>query len=273
MTDTDAVESASQDLPPAQPETAPSSQLMAVEALLREAEGSPDPGEDPAPPDPVETWDIKSVAERLQTDPAKLYDLEIPLADGEKVTLGALKDGFRAARTLETERDEFLKERARHEADRLQNDRELQAFLSVLPREAFTQEVIARSQQAYQEALAKANEQVLREIPEWSDSAVKAEDRKVMAAWTSQFGLSPADVDGVLDSRWQKALRAAAKLDSQVKAAKAEKPPAKVAQAPTVGRKQTPAQELGRLKAAVTMKRIKPVDAVASLLKDHGHGG
>src|SRR5574343_278199 len=76
--------------------------------ILAEASAPPkdQPEEIPESAEPPnENWDLKSVAERLGTDPAKLYEnLKVSIADGEELTVSALKDAYRPAAELEKAR-------------------------------------------------------------------------------------------------------------------------------------------------------------------------
>lgn len=226
-------------------------------------EMDPLPGEsqDPTPPDPepVEIQDIKQAAERLGLDPAKLYELQVPLADGESVTLGQLKDQHQ-------ERQQFLRERGEWMADRLQADRELDALLQAAPDALFTPEMRAKSQAQLAERQQLERERLLRAIPEWSDNATASADIARIEAMATKYGFAPAEVRGALDHRLFVMLRDLSKLHhaaAQVKPKPAQKPGMK----PTGGRTGPAKPDARALADAARSGKISKVAAVQQLLK------
>jgi hypothetical protein len=230
--------------------------------------GTPETG-DSADQTQVETPETDALAETLKAQPDKFYSFKVKLPDDQgEVTIGELKDSFKATAALEKDRAAYLEARGNYEADRLRDQRELQALLGALPREVFTPQVIAMAQAAIAENASRTREAELRALPEWADSAIKAADRTAMAGWLKRFDLTPADLDGVADPRWQKALRAAARMaDADRKRVEAEKPKPKVAVAPRPGRGQTESQQFGRLKTAVTKGQLSQTAAVDRILR------
>lgn len=270
-----------QTLPIDEPEAAAASEqdertaLQKVEALLAEPATPAETPADDAQVAETPPLTVASLAEKLATDPKSIYALEVPLADGKTITLGELKDGFRPAADLAGERAAFLEERGRYEADRRQNDQELQEFLRQLPPEALDPRLVAQAKAALTANRESEHRAFLRDVPEWNDPVRVTADRNVMEAYIAGFGFSKADLASVTDHRLLRLVRTAALREAELKAIKAERPapvPASKAVAPKANKPSTANQDFGRLKAQVTTKRISPAQAVERLLKDAGHG-
>ena len=247
--------------------------LQKVEALLAEPATAPEKAGD-VPAEAEKPYTVASLAEKLQADPKAVYALEVPLADGQTVTLGALKDAYQPAAALAKDREAFLEERGRHEAQRRQNDQELQEFVRLLPREALDPRLLEKAKGALQANRETENAAFLKAVPEWQDPIRVTADRGVMENYVAGFGFSKADLATVTDHRLLRLVRAAALQSAELKAVKpdpAAKAPAAKALAPRGPKPSTPAQDFGRLKAGVTTRRIQPLQAVEQLLKESGH--
>lgn len=265
---------------PAGSEKDTQSALQKVEALL--ADPVTDSAADPeAGPDDDQAGEVPfsldDLAEKLQVKKSTLYATTIPLADGETRTLGEIKDAFRSVDALAKEREAFHVERARHETSQRQLQQEYLAVLGAIPRDvldrAMTGDVLARAQQARQETEQTEREALLKAIPEWSDPVRVTADRQTMADHVAAFGFTKHDLGNVTDHRLLNYVRHNAIRERDLAAVKAKGPTVKTAVRPKANKTPTAAMEHGRLKAAVTGRRMQPVDAVAQLLKGVGHGG
>jgi len=246
------------------------SALQKVEALLKppapEAEQAAEPGEKPPA---AEKLTVQALAEKLKADPAAIYALEVPLADGETVTLGQLKDAYRSAEAQTKERQALTDDRARYDVDRRQSQEELAVLLRLLPQNAITPQLLSQAQQTLTENKAREGELLLKAIPEWKDPVRVAADRAEIETYVAGFGFTKHDLAGVTDHRLLRLVRTAALREAELRGLKADKPKPvpKVAMAARGVKTSTPAQEHGRLKAAVTTRRMQPVDAVSQLLR------
>jgi hypothetical protein len=229
------------------------------------------PGEslDPTQPDPVEPveiLDVKQAAEKLGLDPAKLYELQVPLADGESVTLGQLKDQAQQYRALDTERQQFVRERGEWMADRLQAERELDALLQAAPDQLFSPQLRELAERQRAELQARERERLLRAIPEWSDGATASAEVARIEALAARYGFAPAEVRGALDHRLFVMLRDLSRLDQAARQVK-PKPPARPGMKPTAGRSGPAEPNHKTLVDAARSGRISKVAAVEQLLK------
>lgn len=238
--------------------------IKAVETLLgAPSTAEPEKAQDDSEPAEM-PGDLTSLAEKLKATPDKLYALKVPMADGESRTLGELKDGFRTADQLRVERDEVQIERTSLETERRQAFEELQAVARQIPN--LSREAIEAVREQHSRRMQSELSLLLEAVPELKDPVRWAAERPVVEEWAKGFGFTPAELNEITDHKVLRALRYAALRDRDLKAERV-KPPAKVAQAPRPARGPSPAMEHGRLKAAVTTRRMQPVNAVEQLLR------
>ena len=238
--------------------------IKAVEALLG-APSAAEPEKAQDDPEPAEMpGDLTSLAEKLKATPDKLYALKVPMADGESRTLGELKDGYRTADQLRVERDAFHVERTALETERRQAFEELQAVARTIPN--LSSEAIQAVREQHQRKVQSELSLLLEAVPELKDPVRWAAERPVVEDWAKGFGFTPAELNEITDHKVLRVLRYSALRDRDLKAERV-KPPAKVAQAPKPAKAASPAMEHGRLKAAVTTRRMQPVNAVEQLLR------
>jgi hypothetical protein len=244
-----------------------------VEDILR---GAFEPATDAAPPAPetgaqaepaAETpLDVAAIAEKLGVDPAKLYEVRIPLADGaEPVTLGQLKDAYRDAQALERERSELTEQRGHWHADQLRQQRELETILAAIKPDAVDPKLAQAVQAVNRERASREAEALFRTIPTWVDEKAREADLVQIVAHLKPYGITRQDLDAVTDHRILRVLRDKALDAAKLTATPAPKPAQKGA-APRKAAQPSPAQAHGQLKAAVTKGHMRPVDAVARIL-------
>ena len=242
-----------------------------VAKLLSVPAAAPEPTPEtgtPADP-PSESWDLKSLAEKLGTDPAKLYEgLKVSLADGSEMTVSALKDAYKPAAELEKARTELLGELSASKREVLHNRQELGILVRELQANGTLTEPVARevARMAEQERATEA-ERLLQRLPEWKDPITRAADWAGMRKTGAAYGFSEAEIRaaeaGYVDHRLIALLRDSSRTPKAEKATKVEP---KVAVKPA-GSGRTQAQQFGQLKAAVKTGRTSPFSAVEQLLK------
>jgi len=227
-------------------------------------EPSPETGDQAAPPS--ESWSIKSLAEKLGTDPATLYqDLKVALEDGTELSVSALKDAYRPAAEVEKARKALLEENTSSKREVLEATQELRALLAEIPAQYLTEQTIAQARQAAQRQRDQEAAKLLERVPEWKDPIAKAADWSDIRRVAREVGYTEGEIrlaeEGFADHRLVAVLRQLARGPKPA----AEKPAAKVAAKPA-GKGQTPAQQFGQLKAAVKTGRTSPFTAVEQLL-------
>jgi hypothetical protein len=229
------------------------------------AEPSPETGDQAAPTS--ESWDLKSVAEKLQTDPAKLYEgLKVALEDGTELTVSALKDAYRPAAEVEKARKALLEENTSSKREVLEATQELRALLAEIPAQYLTEQTIAQARAAAGRERDREAAKLLEAVPEWKDPIARAADWSDIRRVAKEVGYSDAEIrlaeDGFADHRLVAVLRRLARGPK----AEAVKPAPKVAAKPAGGNR-TPAQQFGQLKAAVKTGRVSPFTAVEQLIR------
>lgn len=245
-----------------------------VEAILTgadqpPAEEPPQAAETPAPAEPAAEMplDLTALAERLGVEPAKLYEARIPLADGaEPVTLGQLKDAYRDSQQLEAQRSELTQQRGEWHADQLRQQRELEEVLAAIPADRIDPQLAQAVQKVNRERLSREAEALYRTVPSWTDAKARDADLVQMQAHLAQYGITRQDLDAVTDHRLLRMMRDAALTAAKLTAKPAPAPPQKGAAAPRRATQPSPAQQHGRLKAAVKQGQMRPADAVAKIL-------
>jgi hypothetical protein len=265
-----SVESDSEALPVSTEPLHESSALQQVAGILGQEIAPSDTQAAEKPPEapPAEKWDVKRVAEKLGTDPAKLYaDLTVGFDDGTEITLGALKDGYRPAAELEKARGKLLEEMESSKREVVQTQQEFAALLQLLGPQNLNQELLAEVNRRTEKQKADEAERLLKAVPEWKDPIARAADWVDIRKAGQAVGYTDAEMRlaeaGYADHRLIALLRQVAKGPKVEQA----KPPAKVAVAPKAPKPMSAAQQFGRVKAAVTSGRMSQVAAVESILR------
>lgn len=230
-------------------------------------EPTPETGVQAEPPS--EGWDFASLAEKLGTDPEKLYTgVTVAMPDGSKVSVSELKDAFRPAAELTKAREVLVEEMTGTRQEVAQAKQELAALVNLLDVSQLSPEMIREAGKQAEQARQAEAAKVLQRIPEWKDPISKAADWADIRRVAREHGYSDAELklaeQGYADHRMVSVMRALARGPAPAQA----KPAAKVAAKPTAGQ-PSPAQRHGQLKAAVKTGRMSPEAAVAALLKGH----
>jgi hypothetical protein len=230
------------------------------------AEPSPETGDQAEPPD--ESLDIKTLAERLKVDPAKLYaDLKVAFDDGTELSVSALKDAYRPAAELEKARGKLWEEVTTSKRAVAEAQQELQNLLRHIDPQVLTPDVLAENRRQLESARSQETARLIERVPEWKDPIARAADWADIRRVGQEYGYTPAELqlaeEGYADHRLVATLRALAR-GPKAKAPDA-KPAPKVAVKPA-GKARTPAQQFGQVKAAVKSGRISPFAAVAQLI-------
>lgn len=245
--------------------------LKAVMDLLQGAQDSAPDTETPeagsqAEAPPAEKWDLKTVAEKLQVDPSKLYELKVKAGDGHELSIGELKDAWKAKADLDGIEANLTQQRANWQADQIRTQRELEQILSAIDPQQVRPELMQAWEARQKDYLSREREATLRAIPEWSDARKETADKAAILEALKPYGFTSADLENAVDHRLFRMLTDLVKTKAELASLKT-KPQPKVAAAPKAGKPATEAQQLGRLKGAVTSGRISPQAAVEKLLR------
>lgn len=242
-----------------------------VEKLLNPAP-APDqqeaPETEPLADLPGESWDLKSVAERLKADPATLYEsLKVALENGEEITVSALKDAYKPAAEIAKAREVLVEEMTSSKQEVLQATQELAALIGLMDAGTVSREMIQEAGRQSERNRQDQAERLLAKIPEWKDPISKAADWADIRRIARDHGYTDAEVKlaemGYADHRMVTLMRSLARGP---KPAPTAKPAPKVAAKPAPG-KLSEGQRHRDLKAAVNAGRMSQVAAVEKLLR------
>lgn len=145
---------------------------------------------------------VKDIAEKLGVDPADLYDgLEIPLGDGERVTLGEWKDRVKALQAVDVERDQVETQRQQYERDVARTRAELNQIVQMIPEQA-REQLLARARQNQAQYEKEQWEAVVTAIPKWKESPESfAADRASIVKIGAEYGFSEPEITYTQDAR------------------------------------------------------------------------
>lgn len=175
-------------------------------------------------------------AEEQGLKPEKLYDLEVAIGDDhEPVSVGALKDHYKATREFERQRDDFEDYRTESENKIIQGRTQIDGVLSELVKVVAPND-LAQAFQTFQENAARqavvARQQLHEWFPEWADAQVKARDRELIEDVYGSYGITKTEIAGITDPRLVRILVHGARLMrryERLKAGTREKVPSKEA--------------------------------------------
>lgn len=208
---------------------------------------------------------LSDVVEKLGVEPEKLYELEIPVRDGEPVTLGNLKDAWQNRQQAERENADRVSDLNERES-RIISDQQVWSVLASQGR--IPQDQIQKAQQAIQQRLQAESDTLLQLVPEFADNDKRDQFRRDAVRVLGGVGFQPHEVN-MADHRHALFVRKFIQMEGDLKAAKAEvkrltkKEPPKTAK--SNGR---PLQSQGRVNvhAAARGSESQKVDAVSKLL-------
>jgi hypothetical protein len=229
------------------------SELEQVEGLLS---GQGTDGESQAEPQAEMPNDAPKEAERPGID----YEVEIPMADGEKVKLGALKDFYQGQATAKLE----LIER---ENQVLKVKEEAEYLLSYI--EQLPPEVRARAEQQAVYDYQREMKLLKDAIPEVQTKEGGARVKESIYALAKEYGIDPHRIDQIKDHVTVKVLYDFARLKASIKEAKANVKPLRSPDArPTQASKQTPNELQAKIaRAKQTRNSVDEVQAIDALLR------
>ncbi len=166
-----------------------------------------------------EPADLKFLAEELDIPQADLYDLVVPLGDGETTTLGELKDYRKEFGPIAEAREQVETARNDLEKDKLATIHQWNAVGAAIetPQEQALFEKMQRQAQAYQDRWLTTQNKLIREtMPEWENADTRIADRDAIVALGREYGFSPPEMTATHDARTLRMLRDHARLRGQL---------------------------------------------------------
>lgn len=159
-------------------------------------------GEEVEIPATQSSLSLEGLAEKLGVTVAELYELEIPMPDGEEtLKLSDLKDKATQYKRDEAERLGWETERAT-ERNQLANDRaEMETLLGMMPASARTPALLRQAQQQLEQLRQSEAVKLVRRVPEWKDPVQFAADMETIEPHIKEFGFSNEELLQVYDHR------------------------------------------------------------------------
>jgi hypothetical protein len=229
----------STELVPAAPIQDVIDEAAAVEAIL-----NPKPAEQAAP-DTGQGGDANPDSEQAETPDTSQkggidYALEVPMPNGEPVTIGALKDAYQQQEKRLVE----VQQRETAILHRQQELSELARYVEQLPPE------LVQSVKAQQERYLREQYDLMVEaIPEWKDAAAFKSGRDAIVEMADEYGITDL-IQGVADHRLVKFLKDVAELRALVQRGRDKvAPKATAAPKGTAPQQNSATAELESLKA------------------------
>jgi len=194
-------------------------------------------------------YTLKELAAKLEVPAKALYDLVIPLGDGESATLGEIKDMAKAGQAAQAELADLQDGLTDRENELLRGRIELaeiaQAMGPNLPPAA--RQALAQRRAAHMEQQQAA---MLRAIPQWANEKVYAADSAVMLDFVKQYGFNARDMESIGDHKLVKLIYDVSKSWAKARALKLGQTPTDARQITAPGAKRT--QSLaGSLRATI----------------------
>ena len=181
-----------------------------------QGDGEGSPAADGDGSESEQPYTLKELAAKLEVPTKALYDLDIPLGDGQHATLGEIKTGYIAGRAalaeVEQVRSDWEDRERELMVERHRVGQIVQALGQNIPPAAL--QVLAEREQ---EAAARERAAVLRAIPTWAKPEVYEADAAVMLDFLKTYGFGKRDLDAVGDHKLVKLLYDSSKVWAKAK--------------------------------------------------------
>ena len=228
------------------------------------ADNAPDGDDDTAP----KKLTLADIAEQTGLDKKALYETEFQL-DGASVSLGQMKDFYRANIKNADRLSSLDMLEVQHRSDRMTTIKDIDQLVKLLPRNALSNEYLTEVNRQAGQIAQRETEKLLQVMPELQDPINFNAARASMKSVVESYGLTGSDIDNIVDHRWIVALNDLAKLKGLQASAKAIQPDKKTgdsrpasANAITAARASTNQT----IKAAKAGDRTAQVSAITNLI-------
>jgi hypothetical protein len=183
--------------------------------------GEAAPAAEAAPEDTSpRTWDelVKATGATKEA----LYAVEIPLGNGESMTLGELKDRAREYRDIDVARVELDERRERETMEGIDSRRRIAGIMAKLAPVArhLPPDLMQAVEADYREHLQRESAFLRTAAPEWGDPKAAETGRALIVDFLRPYGISAAEVAAFDDHRFILAAHDAAKAKSALKEAR-----------------------------------------------------
>jgi len=225
-------------------------------------------------PRKVRAKTLGEFAEELEVEPKAIYDLALTVKDGETpITIGQLKDHYKATKDFERTSQEFEDYRFQSQNEIIKGRNELDGVLeriaAVVPRRDMEHILVGVRDQAAQ-MKASAQKELREYFPEWDDDEQRRKAGKKMAGWLVSYGIPAEVLNNLYDAKiirmlWHMGQKA--ERYQSLKAGEREKRPSTEPRSSRRKPAPTPSET-----ARDRIHKGDKVGAVAALLMDKGNG-
>ncbi len=162
---------------------------------------------------------LKDIAEELGVSAKDLYnELLIPMGQGqEPITLGEFKDRVKDLAHIDEVMTNTLEREKRFYKEQAAARKEMTELMTVLPREAYTPELLQASQRVARETAIREGAALLERIPEWQDGNVMSAEQSKIRETLAEYGYRSYEADTIIDHRVWAILREFQQLKDTVK--------------------------------------------------------
>ena len=185
-----------------------------------EGDGEGDGDGEGSADDVAEAFTLADLAKELGVDVKDVYDVEIPLGDGESMTLGELKDRAREVSDIVSERQTVETKRGEMERDLLAARQELETALAGIDPAALSPELVARARERLAQTVQTESRKLLDALPSWKDPDTQRRDRQAIREYAKGYGFSEAEIDSVFDARLVLMIKQAAENQERLQEAR-----------------------------------------------------
>lgn len=237
------------------------------DAQAEDAEPEPEPDPEFTEPSKRVRLNPKDIAEKLGVSIKDVYAMGVPFG-GELVPLGKLKDAYQ-------DQERTKSERATNEARSIARENELMAKETQLRQmvkdvaHAIPPETAAKYEQQYKDYIQREQEAVFTSIPDWTDPAVLATERRAIQKTLRGYGYGEAEIAGLHDHRLVKLIRDYTALKGRVDAIKKIKPKPQAKTSPKPGGTRVPQRSASAdavARAKRTGGRTDTIRAIGALI-------
>jgi len=153
----------------------------------------------------VKARTLGEFADELEVAPKAIYDLSLTVSDGETpVTIGQLKDHYKATRDFETRAQEFEDYRVQSQNEIIRGRNELDDVLgriaAVVPRKDMEHILVGVRDQTAQ-LKARAEKELREFFPEWDDDVQRRKAGNKMRGWLVSYGIPAEALNNLYDAK------------------------------------------------------------------------
>ena len=214
---------------------------------------------------------LTDLAKTLELSEKDLYGVEVPMRGvDESVTLGDLKDAWKAHRTITQERETYDTNREKQVNEMMVADRQLNQFIDIAKSTGhLSTDVLDKLNDLHSTNIAQQQRTLMNAIPEWHDPQTRSNDFEDLVKFLGDgYGLTRAQVANTTSAMHLKIAYDAMKAKNLVSDHRRDKPkPTNIKQGARGIKASANAALNAKIKAAKGGSNEQKATAIADLLK------